>query len=634
MYKITDGTEESDIRYFETGGQEFSFVWVGDFHAYSNGTRLSYATKVVNDLIDLSGNTVDFILSAGDIVAHGGTYAWWKQVSEASWIKNYMFAATLGNHDWMTSKGTEVSHGAHYSFFDACSNYPRNGFGGQENICYYFYYGDALFVVVNTESQSAQYLGMTTDQFIEAQKSWVRSVLDNNTAQYIFLMQHYQAFGTNGSFNSAGFSRWSDICDEYGIDIFFTGNSHVYMRTKSIYNGQISTDQTKGTVYMVASSSDHDRGVDYKAPTQHTDWFEYTWSDSKATAASLIKVSQNGISIRTLNEDDSKGAVLLDSGRVLPKRGPSERVYRDLSNINKEEFEKGFAIQVNQKSLSTPKFSFPSSSYDVIKSMKIYNKETERVYFDGPINFGESNFVLKDVEKGKLKIAILLRYFDNTEKELLIDIDNNYKWGSITNEKLVGASIEWKSSLNDTRVSSLELYKDNEFYKELGLKDTSVLLDSDDAEHTYKLVLKDIDGDIVYESIEFKYPIIKYYTVTFVDEDGNTLKTEIVKEGSTVTAPSYSPKEGYEFKGWDKDFSIINSDLVIKVVLEKISEEVTEPDPIDEPAPIDEPDPIDNPDPVPTPAPKSGCSKGTIISLWTLIIPLGLVIIIRRRFSY
>lgn len=53
------------------------------------------------------------------------------------------------------------------------------------------------------------------------------------------------------------------------------------------------------------------------------------------------------------------------------------------------------------------------------------------------------------------------------------------------------------------------------------------------------------------------------YTVTFIDDDGTILKTETVTEGNSATAPSDPSKEGYTFIGWNKDFSNITSDLTV-----------------------------------------------------------------------
>lgn len=53
------------------------------------------------------------------------------------------------------------------------------------------------------------------------------------------------------------------------------------------------------------------------------------------------------------------------------------------------------------------------------------------------------------------------------------------------------------------------------------------------------------------------------YTVTFADWNGTTLKTEVVTEGGSATAPADPVRVGYAFTGWDTDFSSIQSDLTV-----------------------------------------------------------------------
>ena len=54
------------------------------------------------------------------------------------------------------------------------------------------------------------------------------------------------------------------------------------------------------------------------------------------------------------------------------------------------------------------------------------------------------------------------------------------------------------------------------------------------------------------------------YTVRFQDFDGTILETDIVASGESATAPEVPERNGYTFVGWDKDFSTITEDAVIK----------------------------------------------------------------------
>ncbi len=58
------------------------------------------------------------------------------------------------------------------------------------------------------------------------------------------------------------------------------------------------------------------------------------------------------------------------------------------------------------------------------------------------------------------------------------------------------------------------------------------------------------------------------HTVTFYDKEDNVLKTEIVEEGGSATAPTPPTITGYLFKEWDVDFTNVKSDLTVKPVYE------------------------------------------------------------------
>lgn len=90
------------------------------------------------------------------------------------------------------------------------------------------------------------------------------------------------------------------------------------------------------------------------------------------------------------------------------------------------------------------------------------------------------------------------------------------------------------------------LYRDADFLKPL-TKDSKVK-----------------NGDTVY----VKWAINKY-TVTFMDGEKVLETFTNVPHGSAVTAPEVPKKDGKTFKGWDKDFSNVTSDLIVNAKFEK-----------------------------------------------------------------
>ncbi len=61
---------------------------------------------------------------------------------------------------------------------------------------------------------------------------------------------------------------------------------------------------------------------------------------------------------------------------------------------------------------------------------------------------------------------------------------------------------------------------------------------------------------------------INRYRVEFVDWDNSVLKSDSVDWNSAAIAPFNPYRKGYTFKGWDKDFEHVTSDLTIKALYE------------------------------------------------------------------
>ena len=62
--------------------------------------------------------------------------------------------------------------------------------------------------------------------------------------------------------------------------------------------------------------------------------------------------------------------------------------------------------------------------------------------------------------------------------------------------------------------------------------------------------------------------IIPTFTVTFVDYDDSVIDTQVVEQGEDAVAPADPVREGYEFIGWDTDFTNVTEDLTVKALYE------------------------------------------------------------------
>ena len=98
-------------------------------------------------------------------------------------------------------------------------------------------------------------------------------------------------------------------------------------------------------------------------------------------------------------------------------------------------------------------------------------------------------------------------------------------------------------------------------------------LSKDENGNYYIIVPK---GGGVYLSADLeKEPVIATYTVTFVDGQGKTLKTQKVESGKAATAPAAPKRSGYTFTGWDRDFSKVTRNMTVTAKWKKAETKIS-----------------------------------------------------------
>lgn len=198
----------------------------------------------------LWGNTLDkafaafpeasFIVHNGDLTEEpADEQAWTHLFNNADkWVTSVPFMPVTGNHDEVEGDAERfVSH------FDL----PENGAEGSiPGTNYSFDYGPVHFVFLNTESN------------IKEQTSWLRSDLAGTDKEWIIAALHQGPYGGN---TNKKVKDWTELFDEFKVDLVLQGHNHEYSRSFPLRDGKITGDgdsavqNREGTVYVVTNAS-------------------------------------------------------------------------------------------------------------------------------------------------------------------------------------------------------------------------------------------------------------------------------------------------------------------------------------------------------------------------------------------
>ena len=317
---------------------DFSFIFVGDPQIGSSNeekaktpediqkpTFLTAQSEAVrNDTFNWSytldrayaktGNSAGFILSSGDQIQTNAEKVADGTVSEMEYagylspdvMKSVPVATTVGNHD---------ADNANYTYHFNTPNLSDLGDNGYVGGDYYFTYGDALFMILNTQDTNVS----EHKQFIE------ETVAANQDCKWRIVTLHQDIYGSAEHSNEPEITnlRYSlvPIFEENDVDIVLTGHDHAYSRTKMLKGGQSTT----GFEYTDDEFDEQlDKDIDvgdstetiYEAPANISD--DTTDTAEQRYLEYLYSVmDENAVLELTDNQDvaiDSEGIMYLTAG--------------------------------------------------------------------------------------------------------------------------------------------------------------------------------------------------------------------------------------------------------------------------------------------------------------------------------
>lgn len=251
--------DERDIESFTVRDSQnaFSFIFVGDpqigssnelkgsdteafYQAQSDAVRNDSFNwnNTLNQALQKSPNA-SFVVSAGDQIQTTKKKAPNQSVanSEIEYtgyllpdaLKSLPVATTVGNHD---------ADNPNYSYHFNVTNESELGSNGIVGGDYYYTYGDALFIMLNTQDTNVA----------EHKKFMEQTIAENPDKKWRIVTLHQDIYGSGEHSNEPEITnlRYTLVpyFEEYDVDVVLTGHDHIYSRSQILQGGKKTVEYT------------------------------------------------------------------------------------------------------------------------------------------------------------------------------------------------------------------------------------------------------------------------------------------------------------------------------------------------------------------------------------------------------
>lgn len=227
-------TPRSDSYQFTThpeiGTEQKTLIWiVGD--SGTGGQKQKEVHQAARNFLTKHKIKLDLYLHVGDMAYGSGTDPEFSNRFfdiYASTLRNTVCWPTMGNHEGYTANG-KTGVGPYYDAYVTPTNAQAGGVPSGTEAYYSFDYGQTHFICLNSHDldRSAN----------AAMAQWLKADLDKTKAKWLVAFWHHPPY-TKGSHNSDTEHQLIEmrekilpILEAGGVDLTFTGHSHIYERT-------------------------------------------------------------------------------------------------------------------------------------------------------------------------------------------------------------------------------------------------------------------------------------------------------------------------------------------------------------------------------------------------------------------
>lgn len=243
-----------------------------------------------------------FIISSGDQTEQGFSLTQYKAFLSPSQLRSYPLANAIGNHDFYFPA---------YSYYSNNPNTVRELFAMPAGNGYYYSYGDALFIVMDSNDFFAFDQARLISKAIKAYPD----------AKWRIAVLHHSAYSADYDQDDFAFDRgaFAPLFDAYDIDLVLSGHDHMYSCTYPVYASEVSEG---GTVYLQASSSS---GSNIHSANKNLDVIRYAFAEEIPTYTAL-EFKDGSLTINTYRTDSDE---VIDTVN-LEKSEKQEKSFTDI----------------------------------------------------------------------------------------------------------------------------------------------------------------------------------------------------------------------------------------------------------------------------------------------------------------
>lgn len=347
-YYYSYSGEPSDVYSFTTGNSgAFQVLVVGDPQIGASGTEKE-GTKsdanipadayTWNHLLNQAKKVApkaSFLLSAGDQINFKAETTDTKGIRESEYagflypsvLRSLPVAAAIGNHE---SKGEDFKY--HFHVPNSGSGYGRTNSGCD----YYYRYGNALFIVLNSNSRD----------MAAHKKAMAEAVASYPDAKWRIVMMHHDIYGS-GVLHSNGSAAnlrilFAPLMDDYNVDLVIGGHDHSYARSyymldgTAINYGSSGAVNPVGTMYLAVGSSS---GSKFYGLAKEKQYYVAERSNAQKQTFSTLDFSGDTMRIKVYDSDGNPYANDYTITKTREKENPIKFI-NTASAINKKKFTK------------------------------------------------------------------------------------------------------------------------------------------------------------------------------------------------------------------------------------------------------------------------------------------------------